>query len=132
MCKSAGLWSHCALMMSAFNVPTTPFGEGKRAFQTRDAVEDWMAVSDPEHDILFNELYPRILEDRGELHKVHEEHHREAVWEHIKHHPMWDTRGETVNMNRLRFVLRACFPSRAWCYSNNKNEREREREKERE
>jgi hypothetical protein len=98
--KWANLWPHAVAMLTAYNVPFGPFGEGKRALQARVGVMDWMLVSDAESDPLFAQMYERILFDRGEISHKDEEGYKESIWSGLRDHPMWHTQGSVVNMNR--------------------------------
>ena len=71
--KQAGLWPHVLCMMTAYAVPLTPYGEGRRAVAARDAITDFQRCSSSSTDPLFIEMLPNFLRDTNCLHRLHED-----------------------------------------------------------
>ena len=92
-------------MMTAFNTPLTPYGEGRRSVEAREAMADWKAHADCQTDPIFNDLFVKILQDRGEQHRLHEDGVREEIWADLVGHAMWQKEATKCNMTRFMSLV---------------------------
>ncbi len=113
--KTAGLWPHCVAMMTGYNVPLTPFGEGRRHREAEAAIADYALHCDPTSDPIYTELFRRILEDRDMVGAAHDANIRQEVWEDVVNHEMWRKGASKVNMTRfMSIVYRAREEDAVW------------------
>ncbi len=90
--------------MTGFNVPLTPFGEGRRAREAEEAIRDFGLIADPSQDPIFSELFLRILDDRDETSSYHDHNVRDRVFQ--------DCAVNCIHGVRLCSILQQ---SAAWC-----------------
>lgn len=92
-------------MLTAYNVPMGPYGEGKRSYQASEGMKEWFQHGDPNSDPLFGNYFEAILRDQDALHRLHDHGVRTEVWNEMHNHPMWSHEPEKVNMNRFMSFL---------------------------
>jgi hypothetical protein len=88
-------------MMTAYAVPLTPYGEGRRAVAARDAITDFQKCSSSSTDPLFIEMLPNILRDTNSVHRLHEDGIAETIWKDVFEHPIWFHEADKCTMTRF-------------------------------
>lgn len=79
--QDVGLRGHMLLAVVAYNNDVAPFGEERFYGSLIESFKEYLKVASCKTCPLFQELWPRILQDQGQYHRIGEPGVEEEVWQ---------------------------------------------------
>ena len=107
--RETGLWTHVLVMILALNLSHAPYSEGKWHDKLTAAFLEYHTLASA-RDPIFVWLLPRILSDRGQLHRLCENNIAQEVWDSLPEAWCWHKRGDKVGMSRFFGFVKCSFP----------------------
>lgn len=104
--SAVGLHSHQLLMGLARNTVHGPWDEGTRFVMTRGATAEYSALMGGSSCPLMEFLAPRILDERGESHRLSEKDIMAELWADLIACPIWVQKGTKLSTSRFLGPIR--------------------------